>query len=104
MIVQTAPTGTPRLAILMQEHTALCRQFAQAFGNDRFESLAPLDLMTYVISHHDAGWLLLWGKGRSVGALRKSLAVTEVAPALLSLYGIEPQAWQTLSAPAFILA
>jgi hypothetical protein len=54
--------------------------------------------------HHDAGWLLLWGKGRSVGALRKSLAVTEVAPALLSLYGIEPQAWQTLSAPAFILA
>ena len=57
MIVQTAPTGTPRLAILMQEHTALCRQFAQAFGNDRFEPLAPLDLMTYVISHHDAGWL-----------------------------------------------
>jgi hypothetical protein len=54
--------------------------------------------------HHDAGWLLLWGKGRSVGALRKSIDVTEVAPALLSLYGIEPQAWQTLSAPAFILA
>jgi len=57
MIVQTAPTGTLRLAISMQDHTALCRQFAQAFGNDRFESLAPLDLMTYVISHHDAGWL-----------------------------------------------
>ena len=57
MIVQTAPTGTPRLAITMQEHTALCQQFAQAFGNDRFESLQPLDLMIYVISNHDAGWL-----------------------------------------------
>jgi hypothetical protein len=57
MIVQTAPAGTPRLAINMQEHTALCRQFAEVFGNDRFESLAPLDLMIYVISHHDAGWL-----------------------------------------------
>src|SRR5205807_5261988 len=30
---------------------------AHAFGNDRFERLTPLDLMIYVISHHDAGWL-----------------------------------------------
>ena len=57
MIIQTAPTGAPRLAILMQEHTALCQQFARAFGNGRFQSLAPLELMIYVISHHDAGWL-----------------------------------------------
>ena len=57
MIVQTAPTGSPRLAIMMYEHTALCRQFARAFGNDRFEALAPLDLMTYVIANHDEGWL-----------------------------------------------
>ncbi len=57
MIVQTAPNGSPRLAIMMYEHTALCRQFAQAFGNDRFEPLAPLDLMVYVISNHDEGWL-----------------------------------------------
>jgi Protein of unknown function (DUF3891) len=56
MIIQTAPAGVPRLAIMMHEHTALCGQFAQVFGNDRFESLAPLDLMIYVISHHDAGW------------------------------------------------
>jgi hypothetical protein len=53
--------------------------------------------------HHDAGWLLLWSKGRKVTALRKSLAVTEVAPALLALFGIEPQPWQSLEAPAFIL-
>jgi hypothetical protein len=56
MIVQTAPAGTPRLAIMMYEHTALCGQFARAFGNDEFEPLAPLDLMVYVIAHHDAGW------------------------------------------------
>jgi len=45
------------LAIMMYEHTALCGQLARAFGNDEFEPLAPLDLMVYVISHHDAGWL-----------------------------------------------
>lgn len=56
MIIQTAPAGTPRLAIMMYEHTALCGQFARAFGNDQFEPLAPLDLMVYVIAHHDAGW------------------------------------------------
>lgn len=54
--------------------------------------------------HHDAGWLLVWGKGRQVSALRKSLAVTEVAPALLGLYGLEPQPWQQLSSPAFVLS
>jgi hypothetical protein len=57
MIIQTAPAGTPRLAIMMYEHTALCGQFARAFGNEAFEPLAPLDLMVYVISHHDAGWI-----------------------------------------------
>jgi len=56
MIIQTAPAGTPRLAIMMHEHTALCGQFARAFGNATFEPLAPLDLMVYVIAHHDAGW------------------------------------------------
>ena len=56
MIVQTAPAGTPRLAVMMYEHTALCAQLARAFGNDRFEPLSPLDPMVYVISHHDAGW------------------------------------------------
>ena len=31
MIIQTAPAGQPRLAIMMYEHTALCGQFARAF-------------------------------------------------------------------------
>jgi hypothetical protein len=56
VIIQTAPQNTPRLAIMMYEHTALCLQFAHAFGNDRFEPLSPPDLMIHVISHHDAGW------------------------------------------------
>jgi len=56
MIIQTAPAGSPRLAIMMYEHTALCGQFARAFGNHEFEPLSPLDPMVYVVSHHDAGW------------------------------------------------
>jgi hypothetical protein len=43
MIIQTAPSDTPRLAIMMYEHTALCLQLAHAFGNQRFEPLAPAD-------------------------------------------------------------
>jgi hypothetical protein len=56
MIIQTAPAGVPRLAVMMHEHTALCGQLARSFGNDEFESLTPLDLMVYVVAHHDAGW------------------------------------------------
>jgi hypothetical protein len=56
MIIQTAPNGAPRLAIMMHEHTALSGQFARAFGNARFAAAAPAELMTYVVSHHDAGW------------------------------------------------
>ena len=57
MIIQTAPEGQPRLAIMMYEHTALSGQFARAFGNERFEPTEPRELMVYVTSHHDAGWL-----------------------------------------------
>jgi Protein of unknown function (DUF3891) len=56
MIIQTAPAGEPRLAIMMHEHTALSGQFARAFGNDRFEPVQPDDLMFYIVSHHDEGW------------------------------------------------
>ena len=45
MIIQTAPPGKPRLAVMMHEHTALSGQFARAFGNDRFEPVWPNDLM-----------------------------------------------------------
>ena len=56
MIIQTAPAGQPRLAIMMYEHTALSHQFARAFGNDRFQAPEPNDLMFNVVLHHDAGW------------------------------------------------
>jgi hypothetical protein len=56
VIIQTAPSGVPRLAIMMYEHTALCLHFANAFGNEEFEPLSPPDLMIHVIAHHDAGW------------------------------------------------
>ena len=56
MIIQTAPAGQPRLAIMMYEHTALSHQFARAFGNDRFQVPEPNDLMFHVVLHHDAGW------------------------------------------------
>jgi hypothetical protein len=56
MIIQTAPAGEPRLAIMMHEHTALAGQFARTFGNERFEPAHPNDLMFYVVSHHDEGW------------------------------------------------
>jgi hypothetical protein len=57
MILQTSPAGEPPLATMMYEHTALCQQFANAFGNAQFEKLSPLEQMLYIISHHDAGWL-----------------------------------------------
>ncbi len=56
MIIQTAPSGQPRLAVMMYEHTALSHQFARAFGNDRFEGTQPNDLMFHVVLNHDAGW------------------------------------------------
>jgi hypothetical protein len=56
MIIQTAPAGEPRIAIMMHEHTALCSQFARAFGNEQFHATEPADLLYYVVSHHDAGW------------------------------------------------
>jgi Protein of unknown function (DUF3891) len=41
---------------MMQDHTVLSHQFACAFGNSRFEALEPLDLVSYIVLHHDAGW------------------------------------------------
>jgi Protein of unknown function (DUF3891) len=56
MIIQTAPAGAPRLAIMMHEHTALAHQFARVFGNDAFAPPEPAELMFHVVLHHDAGW------------------------------------------------
>ena len=55
MIIQTAPAGQPRLAVMMYEHTALSHQFARAFGNEQFQPPDPNDLMFHVVLHHDAG-------------------------------------------------
>jgi Protein of unknown function (DUF3891) len=57
MIIQTAAQGAPRLAIKMDEHTALAAQFARAFGNERFEPVEPRDLVLYIIGNHDKGWV-----------------------------------------------
>ena len=48
--------GQPRLAIMMYEHTALAYQFARAFGNNSFDPPDPLNLLSYIVLHHDAGW------------------------------------------------
>ena len=56
MIIQTAPAGAPRLAITMDEHTALAGSFARAFGNASFEPVEPREIMLQVISQHDKGW------------------------------------------------
>jgi hypothetical protein len=56
MIIQTAPAGEPRLAIMMHEHTDLSGQFSRAFGNEKFQPAEPADLLHHVVSHHDAGW------------------------------------------------
>ncbi|MGH8736866.1 MAG: DUF3891 family protein [Burkholderiales bacterium] len=57
MIIQTAAEGEPRLAITMDEHTALAGDFARAFGNASFEHIEPREIMLYVISQHDKGWV-----------------------------------------------
>jgi len=56
MFIQSAPPGRPHRAIMMHDHAALSGQFARAFGNAEFEAPLPLDLVIYIIGHHDAGW------------------------------------------------
>lgn len=56
MMIQSAPEGEARFISLMTEHMDLCRQFAEAFGNDRFEKPVPYEETLYAISHHDRGW------------------------------------------------
>lgn len=57
MILQTAPQGQPRFAIKMDEHSTLAGEFAKAFGNDGFARSEPYDLLVYVVTHHDKGWV-----------------------------------------------
>lgn len=59
MIVQGSPAGQPSFVMTMDQHTAFAGELARAFGNARFEPVAPRDEMLYVIDHHDAGWRAL---------------------------------------------
>lgn len=56
MMIQNAPEGEPRFVCMMTEHMDLCRQIAEAFGNDRFEKPEPYAETVYAIAHHDRGW------------------------------------------------
>lgn len=54
--------------------------------------------------HKDTGWLLAYAQGHRVHTDRKSIAVTEIAPSILALYGIAPEPWmRSDTAPAFAL-
>jgi hypothetical protein len=57
MIVQTASDGDAQFVITMDQHTSLAGKFARAFGNDEFEPVEPLDVVLYIVDHHDAGWV-----------------------------------------------
>jgi hypothetical protein len=56
MMIQNAPADEPRFICLMTEHMDLCRQFAEAFGNNRFEKPEPYQETLFAIAHHDRGW------------------------------------------------
>ena len=72
-----------------------------------------LSLRTFVSSHstndqntaqhHGNGWLLAWSANRHVMATCPTIEVTEVAPALLSLYGISAKPWMCSTAPPLVL-
>jgi len=57
MIIQTAPAGQSRLAIMMYEHTALSHQFARGFGTERFEAPQPNDLLRDQLNRCEEGWI-----------------------------------------------
>ena len=51
--------------------------------------------------HHDAGFLLAFAAGRRLEAVRPRIPVTDVAPTVLSWFGIPPQPWmKSAGAPA----
>ena len=43
--------------------------------------------------HKDAGWFLSYCKGHKVQASTDVIRVTDIAPTILSLFGVPPQAW-----------
>ncbi len=56
MIVQSAAEGSPHFVLTMVDHLAFATKLGENFGNEKFGSVEPLDLMLYAIKNHDAGW------------------------------------------------
>ncbi|HRE47774.1 MAG TPA: DUF3891 family protein [Aggregatilineales bacterium] len=56
MIVQSAAEGDPHFVIMQVDHARACGEFVGQFGNATFATPEPLDLLTYVVAHHDEGW------------------------------------------------
>jgi hypothetical protein len=54
--------------------------------------------------HKDAGWWLVWSNDRELQARAKIIPVTDIAPTILSWFGIAPQPWhKPVHAPAIAL-
>jgi hypothetical protein len=59
MIIQSVPEGQEsgkRFVIKLAEHLELVGQFAENFGNDRFQAPEPREEFLYVCRWHDKGW------------------------------------------------
>ena len=56
MIVQRVPAGEPTIIIRNVDHAVTAGQLARAFGNAQFLVPEPMELMTYVVEHHEEGW------------------------------------------------
>lgn len=55
--------------------------------------------------HKDSGWLLAWSPGRKLEARAKVIDVTDIAPTILSLFGLPAAPWmESKNGPAFTLA
>lgn len=55
--------------------------------------------------HKDSGWLLAYCAGRTIAGDSDVIRVTDIAPAILSLFGLPPQPWMERDGgPAFRLA
>lgn len=48
--------------------------------------------------HKDSGWLLAYCKGRPIQAQEHVIRVTDIAPTILSLFGVSRQAWMAPTA------
>ncbi len=52
--------------------------------------------------HKDSGWLLAYQKGGRIRATQEVVSVTDVAPTILSLFGVAPAAWMRADARPFL--